>query len=112
MARLKMICTRQGIEYFLDGRPATKAQVDEAFPPRLDEFSAPALVGCGEKWRRGVESNAMGVHPSQRQEAMAEAERVGVPTHFNEKGNPVFHDRGHWKRYMKAHNFVDLDSYG
>jgi len=51
----------------------------------------------------------MGVHPAQRMEAMAEADRLGIPTEFNEQGQAVFRDRNHRKRYCEAFGYFDRD---
>ncbi len=45
---------------------------------------------------------ALGVQPEQRKEAMAHADSVGVPTHFDAEGAAVITDRSHYRRYCKA----------
>jgi hypothetical protein len=49
--------------------------------------------GIVEKWRRGVVNDASGVHPKDRKRAMAFCEAAGVPTYYNENGDPVFFSR-------------------
>lgn len=54
-------------------------------------------------------STALGVNPSQRKEAIEHANKIGVPTYFNHKGQAVFRDRNHRKRYMNKTGYKDLD---
>lgn len=54
-----------------------------------------------------IMSEALAVHPSQREEAIAEAKRLGVPTEFTTRGEPVLTDPGHRKRYARALGFHD-----
>ena len=56
-----------------------------------------------------MESDAAGVNPKQRQEAMQAASDLGVPTQFNEDGNPVFTSRKHRKEYLTAIKMHDRD---
>jgi hypothetical protein len=54
-----------------------------------------------------IESFSMGVHPDDRFAAMEDAAAHGVPTHYNENGNPEMRNMLHQRRfnkYMKAHN--------
>lgn len=90
------------IRYRLNGREVTR-----------DEFLA------NRRWRPGdvplgapsrgwpILSDAMGVHPSQIQEAMAFDARHGVPTEYTPDGRPILLDRWHRKRYAEAHGFYD-----
>jgi len=57
------------------------------------------------KWP--IISIAAGVHPSQVAEAKALAASRGVPTEYLPSGEAVFTDRGHRKRYLKAHQMRD-----
>lgn len=43
----------------------------------------------------------VGVHPSQINEARAEAEKNGVPTDFDSEGSPIFRTREHRKAYHR-----------
>jgi hypothetical protein len=51
-------------------------------------------------WPR--ESDALGVHPSQVEEAHAEAAALGVPTEFTKNGSAVVRDQQHQRRLGKA----------
>jgi hypothetical protein len=52
-------------------------------------------------------SDALGVHPSQVGEAVAHAQKIGVPTEFNSEGQAVFTSAAHRKRYARAVGFRD-----
>lgn len=78
---------------------------------------------CGERARyhferqRGIKyskpgkwpmtSCAVGVGEEQREEAMAHARRIGIPTEFNKDGDAVFTSRGHRRKYCEAIGFFD-----
>jgi hypothetical protein len=44
----------------------------------------------------------VGVNPDERVAAMEEAKKLGVPTYFNEDGDPYFESRSHENKYLKA----------
>tara|TARA_B100000686_G_scaffold336818_1_gene407152 strand:- start:518 stop:883 length:366 start_codon:yes stop_codon:yes gene_type:complete len=50
---------------------------------------------------------AAGVHPDQRFEAMEAAKAAGVPTFYNEDGDPVWESPGHRKRHCEAFGLGD-----
>ena len=50
-------------------------------------------------------SDALGVHPSQAEEARESAKRRGVPTDFDKAGRPVFTSAAHKRAYAKAYGF-------
>jgi len=54
-----------------------------------------------------MESDAVGVNPTQRIEAMAHAKKIGVPTEFNNEGQAVFTSRMHRKKYCEAIGYFD-----
>lgn len=56
------------------------------------------------------ESWAMGVHPSQAAQAAALDISLGVPTRYNAKGRPVYTDREHRARHLRAHGMRDNDA--
>lgn len=62
--------------------------------------------GAQTSWPHGgLESDALGVHPDQAEEAMAHADRIGVPTEFDrETGCAIFRSRAHRKRYVDELN--------
>ena len=57
------------------------------------------------------ESVAMGCHPDDRELFMRDAKEKGVPTYFNERGNPEFRSKAHWDKYRRACGFVDKQGY-
>ena len=55
-------------------------------------------------------SNALAVHKTQRKEYSEFSIRNGVPTEFNERGQPVFTDRKHRSRYLNLVGATDFDA--
>lgn len=47
-------------------------------------------------------SSSCGVAKNQIKEAEAHSRKVGVPTHYNERGDPVFTSRSHQNAFLKA----------
>ena len=56
-----------------------------------------------------IHSRAMGVHPSQIGEAKERAQKIGVPTEFDNKGKAIFTDRSHRKKYCEKLGYFDQD---
>jgi len=56
-----------------------------------------------------MKSNALAVHPSQRNEYMQFAERNGVSTEFDKRGRPVFRTAKHRKQYAELVGATDFD---
>ncbi len=54
-------------------------------------------------------SHAMGVHKTQVDEAKAKDAAMGVPTDYSPDGRPEFRTRGHQKKWLKAHGYVNQD---
>ena len=54
-----------------------------------------------------MESEALGVLPSQVKEASEYAEKIGVPTRFTAEGSAIFSSAKHRKDYAEAHGFYD-----
>jgi len=100
------------------------AYVEEHRP--MSDSQKPKTCDCGETMTRdytseqlGVVStpgnwpllsDAVGVNPDQRTEAMKHASSIGVPTEFNSKGQAVFTSAGHRKRYCEAIGFIDRNA--
>ncbi len=55
-------------------------------------------------------SSAAGVGASQSEEAMAHADKIGVPTEFNNDGDAVFRDKAHRKEYCEAIGLFDRNA--
>lgn len=91
-------------EFLLDGQVVTEAEFLEKFPD--GEFDATRIHFSGlAGWP--IVSNAAAVHPKKRDEAIAHDKALGVPTNYTPDGSPIFTDRGHRKRFLKAHGFRD-----
>jgi len=54
-------------------------------------------------------SRALAVHKTQRKQYSEFAKENGVPTHFDEKGHPVFKSKGHRKAYAELVGATDFD---
>lgn len=92
--------------YYVGDKEVTKAQFDKRFPAKEIEGGVGGhLPGC---WP--MASTALAVHPSQIGEAHADATTKGVPTEFTKSGQPIFTDRDHRRRYMKAYGYYDRDA--
>lgn len=64
----------------------------------------------GERGLWPKTSDAVGVLPQQREEAMRESKEVGVPTVFNDAGQAVFRSRRHLNQYLRATGRRDNDA--
>lgn len=95
------------VEYFIDNRPVSEADFLAAFPDHED-LGAAAITGT-RGWP--LASDAAAVHPRQIEKAKEIDRRKGVPTEYTPSGRPVFTDRGHRRRYLKAHNLIDRSSF-
>lgn len=56
-----------------------------------------------------LKSETLGVHSSQRMDAIQESIDVGVPTDFTPDGKAVLESPGHRKRYAEALGYFDKD---
>jgi hypothetical protein len=54
---------------------------------------------------------ALGVHPLDRKEAEKDAAARGVPTKFNENGDPMIRSASHFKKLYRAYGLIDKQSY-
>jgi hypothetical protein len=58
-----------------------------------------------------MQSDAMGVHPSQCKDAYEQSVRLGVPTRFDRKtGCAVLESAGHRKRFAEALGYYDRNA--
>lgn len=62
-------------------------------------------------FRRPQPSDALGVHPDQRAEAIQHAKDHGVPTDYTPGGRPIITSVGHQKRLAKIRGFVPRRGY-
>ena len=64
-----------------------------------------------DPWRNGWVSNAAGVMPYQRIEAMKAAADAGCPTYYNKDGDPeVRGGRRNRSKFLKAMGFFDKEA--
>lgn len=91
----------------------------------MSDYKKPLkCLECGKRMRRDfvaefggmkdtpgnwpMESDAAGVNPVQIPEAMAYAEKMGVPTNYNpETGAPIFTGREHRKKFCEISGLYD-----
>jgi hypothetical protein len=66
---------------------------------------AGAKAPVGDLWP--LHSDALGVAPSQREEAIAEAARVGIPTDYDHEGRAVLRSPKHRKELAEALGYYD-----
>ncbi len=85
----------------------TKEQFLEAFPSHKIEAGSSVMGTPAACWP--LHSEALAVHTKQIAEATENAAKKGIPTEFDGNGRPIFRDRAHRKRYLKAYNFHDND---
>ncbi len=91
-------------------------------PRLMSDASRPQKCECNETMRRcyqaeapsntpgnwPMESDAMGVSPTQVVDAEKDAASIGIPTQFNkETGAAIFTSRKHRKQYCEAKGFFD-----
>lgn len=85
--------------------------LDEYYAQLAALASKPRLLQSRAKAGSGYPrlSGSMGVHRTQREEAMALDAKRGVPTEYSPDGRPEFRTRGHQKAWCKAHGVVNQD---
>lgn len=92
--------------YWIDGREVSKAEFDEAFPPKSltgGTFGGTPLSG----WP--IYSDALAVHPVDVKEHERIAKEKGVPTECLPDGRVVLRNRAHRKAYLRSFGFHDRD---
>ena len=57
-----------------------------------------------------MESEALGVHPSQIADATEHARSIGIPTEFTPDGLAILRDREHRRRYCEAVGVFDRNA--
>lgn len=91
-------------KYYIDGKEVTKKDFKSLYPDKPLGGNA-SLIG----WKP-LKSTALAVDPTQVKEAIEDARKKGVPTHFEEDGRPVFTSREHRKQYCIQYGFHDRDA--
>lgn len=90
--------------YYLDDVEVCEEEYRRRRPPKPLELGVP-LGHLPDAWP--MTSEAAAVRADQIPQAVAKAKRLGVPTRYTADGKPIFTDRGHRKRYLKAHGLRD-----
>ena len=108
----KRIVYGKKIKYFLDDKEVSKAEFDSSI--RIE----PLDVGRTkvEHHTAGYQgypilSDALAVHPDQRQEAYDHSVKSGVPTEFARDGRAIIRDAAHRRQYLKRYGFHDRNSF-
>lgn len=57
-----------------------------------------------------MKSDAMGINPDQRLDAMKADEQLGIKIEYDEAGRAVFRSPNQYKRYCEAHGFFDRNA--
>ena len=95
-----------GVRYIWDERAQTWVEATKV--PRAQRVF---VAGVGGKAGWPVLSDAMGVHPDQRQEAYEESVALGVPTEYNSKGQAVVTSESHRRKLAKGLQLHDRNCY-
>ena len=101
----RVIARGSRLVYILDGKEVAQAEFDAAFEKK--ELGVPDGHRSNCWPMRG--SDALAVHPLDVAEAHADARKKGVATDFDKMGRPIFTDRGHRKKFLKAYGYRDRD---
>lgn len=104
--------SRRGIDtYLVDGKEVSQEEYDRLFAEEkaaLPKIKPARMVGKrGHGWP--MKSTALGVNPVQRKAAMAQADALGVPTHFDSEGRAELRDRAHRNKLVRALGYHDRD---
>ncbi len=91
--------------YIIDGKEVTKAEWDEAFPPRL---GVPAIGGNSSSGWPMV-SEALAVNPKQIKKVMERNRKHNLHINYDIEGRPVLQDRGQRRDLMRIEGAHDQD---
>lgn len=69
------------------------------------------VAGVGGESGWPMKSDALGVHPNQRQHAYDESVRLGVPTQFDRVGRAILTDMQHRRKFSRALGYHDRDGF-
>lgn len=94
--------------YYLNGKEVSQKAYENVYPPPPPAKQGEAFMGTPLKgWP--LTSNAMAVHPDSVDEARNLDKSLGVPTEYTTEGQPIFENRAHRRRFLRAHQFHDKD---
>lgn len=98
--------TKAGTKYFFGTQEVTEAEYRERYPLPQARRGAPMGAKASSY---PYAADSLGVHPDQREEAMADAAARGVPTEFTADGSIVWKSRQHQKEYCRAYGYKNRD---
>lgn len=95
--------------FLIDGKPVSKKKFDATIkpPPVVRRFRTQRAAKSRAKACWPIISDALAVHPIDREAAEADAKKKGVPTEFQADGRPVIRNSVHQKAYIKAYGFFN-----
>lgn len=94
--------------FYIDAKEVSKAEYDAAIlPPQ--KIKAGDDLNIQVDWSKPVHCVALAVHPKQRQAAIEDAIKKGVPTDFDNNGRPILTSREHQDRYLRAYGYFNKD---
>ena len=110
----------QAYDYVKDNGEIVTVHISMAQMREREDESGLITLDDGTKARRSwqgyqstcpsnypMNSDAMGVHPSQVKEARAADERLGVPIQYKKTGEAVYESASQRKKHCEAHGFYD-----
>lgn len=101
--------TGQIIEQFFPIGEAPKRIVVAGSPAHRSFSAENKSVPAASGWP--IECVASGVHADQAGELSNHLREAGVPTEVSADGNPIYRDRNHRRKALKARGMVDRSSF-
>jgi hypothetical protein len=94
--------------YFIDGNEVSAEEFEATFPEQR--------IRVGEEYRpctfKPIASEALAYHPKQIPEAKEHFQKLGIgDTEIDSTGRPVFRDRQHRRRVLRALGKIDRNSF-
>lgn len=103
----RIIDTRQGKVYKLDGQEVTKEEFDAAFPDKPIRSGEDLAIG----WHKPVLSDALAVHPLQIPEAIARDKKHGLNVEYLPDGRPVLTSQEQKRKMIRSLGFHENNAY-
>lgn len=104
----KVICTRAGSRYFIDGVEVTQAEYDARFPSKLKFDGKAPMVAT--PYSAGLASKALAVHKSQVEEANARNKLHGIATRYGPDGTAYIPNRSDRNKLLALEGRHDNDA--
>lgn len=109
MGRYRYLCPKDHVTERFAPSSQRKARVKCATCGKMADQCPGAQVAAPATWANPILSDAMGIHPDQRQEAYEHSVRHGVPTAFTQDGRAILTSRQHRRDYARLIGMRDLD---